>query len=122
MALANDLAALGMAPELALLDGFNPVTQAGVGTAQGGSVINEDTSWVNATTAGGQTAFTLPSAPVLYKPYVVRNTSSTTALVFPATGGAINAAGANNSVNVAQNLARIFIAVSATAWVSWVAA
>lgn len=122
MALATDLTSLGTAPELALLEGFNVTTQAGVGTAQGGSVINRDTSWVNATTAVSQTAFTLPSQPVLYKPYVVRNTTATAALVFPVSGGTINAASANASVSIAQNLARTFIAISATVWVSWLTA
>ena len=121
MSLAADLAGLGIPPEQAIRLGYTPATIAGVGTAQvGGAAIN--TNLVLATTSSGQTAFVLPSGAELMVPYIVVNTTSTAALIFPPSGGAINAAAADASVSIAQNLARIFLRVSTTRWISFLAA
>lgn len=122
MSLANDLVGIGMVPEQALRLGFTPRTQAGVGTAQGGSPINKDTNMVTATTTAGQTAFTLPSNAELLVPYMLFNSTADAALVFPPTGGFINAAAVNVSVSVAQNITRMFMRLSTTRWASWLAA
>ncbi len=124
MALATDLMGVGLASEQALRLGFNnPLTVAGVGTAQsGGAAINAQSTNVVATTDTGQTAFVLPAAAELFSVYLVRNSSSTAALVFPQTSGYINAAAQNASVSIAQNVARLFIKVSADRWISFLAA
>lgn len=121
MSLAADLAGVGMVPEQAIRLGYTNTAKAGVGTAQSGAA-SFSTNLITATTAVGQTAFVLPSNAELMVPYILVNTSATAALVFPPSGGAINAAGANNSVSVAQNLARIFLRVSSTRWISFLAA
>jgi hypothetical protein len=121
MSLSNDLTGIGMAPEQALRLGFQNTAKAGVGTAQVGAAAISSTL-TTATTAVGQTAFVLPSNAELMVPYIVVNTSATAALVFPPSGGAINAAGANASVSIAQNLARTFYRVSTTRWISFLAA
>ncbi len=121
MSIAADLVGIGMVPEQALRLGFTNTPKAGVGTAQSGAAaIN--TNLITATTASGQTAFVLPSSAELMVPYIVVNTSSTTALVFPPSGGAINAASADASVSIAQNLARVFYRVSSTRWISFLTA
>ncbi len=122
MANANDLIGVGMAPEQAALLGWDPATTiAGVGTAQvGAAAIKGD--FTLATTAVGQTAFVLPSNAPLGVEIIVVNTSATAALVFPPSGGAINAAGSNASVSIAQNLARVFIRLSTTRWISFLTA
>lgn len=124
MSLAVDLMGVGLPQEQATRLGFSALTTlAGVGTAQsGGKAIPSSVNNVLATTAGGQTAFVLPSDAELEVPYMVTNSSSTTALVFPPSGGAINAASADASVTVAQNLARLFIRKSSTRWVSFLTA
>lgn len=122
MSLAQDLMGVGLPAEQSLRLGFNRGTLAGVGTAQsGGKAIPRDVNFVTATTAGGQTAFVLPSDAELLMPYMVYCSTATTALVYPPSGGDINAAGANASVSVATTLARIFWKVSSTHWVSVVA-
>lgn len=123
-ALAVDLMGVGLPQEQAVRLGTSDLTTiAGVGTAQsGGAAIPAQTTNVLATTAGGQTALVLPADAELEIPYMVTNSSSTAALVYPPSGGAINAAGSNASVSIAQNLARIFIRKSATRWVSFLAA
>lgn len=123
MSLAVDLVGIGMPPEQAVRLGFSTLTTvAGVGTAQsGGAAIAKDTNNVLATTSSGQTALVLPDAE-LEVPYMVTNSTATAALVFPPSGGAINAAGANASVSIAVDLARIFIRKSSTRWVSFLAA
>lgn len=124
MALAVDLMGVGLPQEQASRIGLsNATTLAGVGTAQsGGKAIPASVTNVVATTDTGQTAFVLPSAAELFLPYLVRNSSSTAALVFPQTSGYINAASQNASVSIAQNLARIFIRVSTDRWISFLAA
>lgn len=121
MSLAPDLIGIGMAPEQAVRLGFTTTTAAGAGTAQSGATAIK-TNFVTATTAGGQTAFILPANAELQVPYRVVNTSATAALVFPPVGGAINAAGTDASVSIAQNLAREFTRVSATRWISFLTA
>lgn len=123
MSLAQDLGGVGMPMEQALRVGFNTGTLAGVGTAQsGGKAIPKDVNFVTATTDSGQTAFVLPSSAELLMPYMVYCYSATTALVFPHSGGDINAAGTNNSVTIATTLARVFYRVSSTHWISFLAA
>lgn len=123
MSLSKDLASVGMPTEQALRLGYNVGTLTAVGTAQsGGAALNKQVNWVNVITSGGQTAVVLPSDAELYQEYVVYTTTATTALVFPPSGGAINAAGANNSVSVATLLARKFYRISTNVWVSFLAA
>lgn len=122
MPLNVDLIGVGLPSQQAVLLGFDPLTtQAGVGTAQVGAspIVSNN---ILATTAVGQTAFVLPSDAVLEVPYIVTNSTATAALVFPPSGGTINAAAANASVSIAQNLARMFIRKSATRWVSFLTA
>lgn len=122
MPLAKDLLGVGLAAEQALRLGFNDAaTVAGVGTAQTGAGAIRSTLTL-ATTAGGQTALVLPANAELMLPYVVVNTTATAALVFPPSGGAINAAGSNASVSIAQDLSRIFMRVNNTRWISYLAA
>lgn len=122
MALAVDLMGLGLPQEQSVRLGFSDLTTlAGVGTAQSGAAAIRVNNTL-ATTAGGQTAFVLPSDAELEVPYLITNSSATTALVFPPTGGTINAAAANASVSIAQNLARMFIRKTSTRWVSFLTA
>lgn len=123
-ALAVDLAGVGLPQELGARLGYSNLTSlTGVGVAQvGGTAIPNFVNNVSTVTAGGQTAFVLPSAAELEVPYFVYNPSATTALVFPPVGGSINAAGANASVGIAVNLSRIFIRKSSTVWQSFLAA
>lgn len=124
MSLAVDLMGVGLPQEQATRIGTSDLTTiAGVGTAQsGGAAIPKWTTNVLATTAGGATAFVLPSTAELEQWYMVTNSSSTTALVYPPSSGTINAAAADASVSIAQNLARIFIRKSSTRWISFLAA
>lgn len=123
-ALAVDLMGVGLPQTQAVRLGASALTTlAGVGTAQvGGKAIPAQTNNVLATTASGQTAFVLPSDAELEVPYSVTNSTSDAALIFPPSGGAINAASADASVSIAINLTRLFIRKSATRWVSFLAA
>lgn len=122
MSLTSDLTGVGMAPQQAERLGLSSLTTiAGVGTAQSGAA-NINVNNVLATTTAGQTAFVLPESAELEVPYFVTNSTATAALVFPPSGGTINAGSANASVSIAQNLARMFIRKSATRWVSFLTA
>jgi len=123
-ALAVDLMGVGMPAEQAnRIGASNLTTIAGVGTTQAGAApIRKDATNVLATTAGGQTAFVLSASAELGVEYFVTNSTATAALVFPPSGGAINAAGTDASVSIAQNLARVFIRLSSTRWISFLTA
>lgn len=122
MALAVDLMGLGLPQEQSVRLGLSDLTTlAGVGTAQVGAAAIRVNNTL-ATTAGGATAFVLPSDAELEVPYFVTNSSATAALVFPPSGGTINAAAANASVSIAQDLARIFVRKTSTRWLSFLTA
>lgn len=122
MALAVDLMGVGLPQEQATRLGLADVTTlAGVGTAQSGGAAIRTTN-TKLTTSSGQTAAVLPSDAELFLPYLVRNSTSTTGLVYPPSGATINAASADASVSIAQNLARIFIRVGALTWISFLTA
>ncbi len=123
-ALAVDLMGAGMPQEQAVRLGLSALTTvAGVGTAQSGAgSIKKWTTNVLATTSSGQTALVLPSDAEIGQTFLVTNSTATAALVFPPSGGAINAAGADASVSIAENLARTFTRLSSTRWVSFLAA
>ncbi len=118
MALQVDLMGNGMATELAILEGMSqPVTIAGVGTAQsGGAAITA--SQVLGTTAGGSTAFVAPSNGVLNKFLLFTNTSSTAALLYPPVGGYFNTGAVNTSISVAQYDSVLYMRISSTRWVA----
>lgn len=119
--LATDLMGLGIAAGPASRLGLSPTTAAGAGTAQATATAIAAGTLVTATTAGGQTAFRLPGGNPGDQ-LLLRNSSSTAALVFPPTGGTINAAAANASVSVAENLARAFVCVSPGVYISFLTA
>lgn len=122
--LSTDLMGVGMDSEQALRLGTSALTTiAGVGTAQvGGAAIPKLVNNVLATTSGGQTALVLPVTAEIGAPYYVTNSTATAAIVFPPVGGAINAAGANASVSIATDLARVFIRLTSTRWISFLTA
>lgn len=122
MALAADLIGTQLPWGQAGLLGESIGTVAGAGTAQGtGAALFTDVAaytMIRGTTAGGETAFTLSSNMILAKAYTFTNTSSTTALVYPFTGGAINGGSANAAISVPQNQTVVLIRETATAIVA----
>lgn len=91
---------------------------AGVGTAQGGSSPVLTNTVTTVTTASGQTAFTLDPLCSIGNVREVYNTSATTALIFPETGGTINGGSANASVSLAQNKGIVFRKIANLTWVA----
>lgn len=116
MSLASDLIAIGVPPMQAERLGVAIATVAGVGTAQASAAPITQLVTLG-TTAAGQTAFRLPDGE-LGLSYIFYNSSATAALVFPPSGQSINEGAANASVSTAQGLARRFMRVSATKWIS----
>ncbi len=117
MSTVADLMGLGMPGPLANRLGNTPTTIAGVGTAAATAALIQ-TGVTNATTAGGATAFIFNSAASLGRPFYFFNSSATTALVYPTTGGNFNGGTTDAAFSVAQNKAAIFFRISSTAWAS----
>ena len=115
MSTVLDFMGLGMPGPLANRLGNTPATVAGVGTAQTGGATLQTTATL-ATTSSGQTAFVLPSGASLGRPFWFFNSSATTALVYPPSGGAIQGGSTDAAFSVAQNKTVIFMRLSSTAW------
>ncbi len=120
MSLAQDLAGVGLSPEVAFRLGFTNRTLAGAGTAQSGATAITTNATLG-TTAGGATAFLLPSTAELWTPYLFINTSATAALIYPPVGGAINGGSTDASISVSQNQILQIVRTSTNAWYADVA-
>jgi hypothetical protein len=123
MARAQNLMGVGFSPVQALQMGGATILSplAGATTAQATAASMGTADVVLGTTSAGQTAFLCPDMNVGESILFV-NTSSTTALLFPVTGAQINGAGANNSINVAQNKPTLIFRTSATAFYALIGA
>lgn len=95
-------------------------TVTGVGTTQtGAALLAYDIN--NLVTAGGATAFILPSVAqgsTVGDSVSVFVTTATASAVFPDVGSAIDGNGANTSIGPTQLTGTTFIRVSATQWAS----
>lgn len=106
---------VGIADKAANKLGNTLRTIAGIGTSQAlGALITVNSA--NLTTTGGATAFTLPTTWEIGDDVTVFNTSATTALLYPQSGGAINGGSTDASVSLAQNTAMTLNKRSATSW------
>lgn len=112
MATQTDLMGLGMPGALATVLGNQPTTIAGIGTTQAGAAALR--SMAALTTAGGATAFVIPAGTSLSRLFFLNNTSSTTALIFPPSGGNFNTGSTDASISLAQNKSMIIWRFSAT--------
>lgn len=117
MSTVQDFMGLGMPGALANRIGNTPVTIAGIGTAQTGAAPIQ-TGLTVATTAGGATAFVFQAAASLGRPFYFFNSSATTALVYPPSGGNFNGGSTDAAFSVAQNKFVTFMRLSSTAWAS----
>lgn len=126
MALTADLIGVAFTWGQAGLLGDSIGTVAGAGTTQGaGTTLFGDVaaySMIRGTTTGGATAFTLSANMILAKWYTFTNTSATTALLYPFTGGTINGGAANAAISVPQNVTVTLIRESATAIIANISA
>lgn len=109
------LMGVGIPDKAANALGNTIATIAGVGTAQTGAA-NLTVNTVLLTTAGGATAFKFPTTWQVGDEVSTYNTSATTALIYPQSGGSIDGGSTDASVSVAQNASRTFTKVSATSW------
>lgn len=122
MATANALINLGTPAETAKRTGFTQVSVTASGTTQGSTALKGPGNlFVNATIPASQ-AITLPSNAEIGDEIVIFNNAGNAGVIFPPSGGSINAAAADASVAIGANLARRFFKATATRWVSWVAA
>lgn len=106
---------VGIADKAAILLGNTGRTIAGIGTAQSGAAsITVNSALL--TTAGGATAFVLATTWEVQDDVTVFNTSATTALLYPQSGGAFNGGSTDASISIAQNVGVLLRKVSATSW------
>jgi hypothetical protein len=114
---AAELIGVGVPAAQAKCLGSTVSTKAGVGLVQA-TATPITTNLTVLTTAVGQTAFRLPATAVGGGPYIVANTTTTAADIFPPTGNTIQGLGANVTFPVALNKTAAFYKTTATAWVA----
>lgn len=96
--------------------GYSNLTSiTGVGTIQATAAdIRESITAVSTVTSSGQTAFKLPAAAELFRPYFVYNPSATAAIVYPPTSGSIAGAA---SLSLVQGQYAWFQRITSTLWI-----
>lgn len=109
---------LGMPSGPARRIGKTPTSKTGVGTAQTGATLLAVEEFGILTTAGGATAFVLPSDAALGDDVVVFNNTATAALLFPHSGGNINNGSTDASISLAQNKKATLTKLTSTLWTS----
>ncbi len=109
------LMGVGVPDKVAVKLGNTIRTIAGVGTSQAlGALITVNSALL--TTAGGATAFTLPTTWEVGEDVSVFNTSATAALLYPQVGGAFNGGSTDASISIAQNVGVLIRRMSTTSW------
>ncbi len=118
MPTASTLIAIGIPPTEAEVLGFSNLTPVGAsGTTQGtATAIKAFVTQVEVTAASNQTGVRLPADVEFMQPYLIFNSSATTAQVYPPVGGSINGGSANDPVTLVPNDALIFVRIDQTRW------
>ena len=99
----------------AVMNQFNagPVSIAGVGTTQSGAAaISALQFYVRGNATAGQYAFVISSVAVTGNQFVIFNTGTATAVVWPPSGGTVNTTATGLSVGVLKGIT--FMCVTAT--------
>lgn len=116
MALVSDLMGTGVPAATATLLGNIPSTIAGVGTTQSGAA-QITSSMAALTTASSQTAFVFRSTATITRLFFIYNSSATTALIYPQSGGTIVGLSQDAAFSLAQNKSALFWHFSSLVWV-----
>lgn len=96
----------------------NGIVASTTSTQAGGVLLNTTYNIISAVNVAGNSV-TLPPVRVVGEIYWVRNNGALAADVFPSVGDSINSGGANVAFSLAASLTVRFLAVSATAWVTF---
>ncbi len=118
MALSVDLNGVGLPPEQSLLLGASDLTSITTAGTTQGTATSIPASVTNTllTTAGSQTGAILSASAPLNVDYVITNSTATTGVVYPPSGGALNSGATNAGVNVSQNESVIATRLTTTRW------
>lgn len=118
--LAVDLMGLGIPAQPATYIGSSALTSVTTaGTAQGtATAIPASVTNVSLVTASNQTGAILSSSAPLEVAYSVRNSTATSGVLYPPSGGSFNNGSANAGITVAQGQTIITWRISSTLWVA----
>ncbi len=118
MPAAANLIGVGVPPAQARRLGFNPTTLAGVGTAQvGAAAISQNMTTVTAT--GGATAFVMPADIPGGGPFIIYNSSGTSALIYPGAGKTFNGGSADAALTLPTLRSLMIHKTDATNWTAF---
>lgn len=116
MASAVNLVTLGMAPQLAQLDGLISAAITAAGTTSSDATACGQGVSAFILTASGSDGIRMNSAVPLLTPMWVLNTSGSNGKIYPHTGGTVNGGSTDGGETIATTTAQIWIRLSSTAW------
>lgn len=119
----TDLVGLGVPAQQANREGYEPeaVTAAGTATTTA-TVMHPTANFVKLTTASSQDGVRFHDNWPLGQIVIIVNPSSTTANVYPPTGGNWNGGTQDATITIVQNKVRGFIRYSTTLCYTWLTA
>lgn len=118
MTKATDLMSLGFAWPLALAEGYSSVAITAAGSTTTDATACDGQNSIFIMTATGADGIRMNTAVPLMKPIFVVNTSASTGLVYPFTGGNFNGGSTDAAISVATHKAMLIMRLSTTLWLS----
>jgi hypothetical protein len=114
----TDLMSLGFAALAAQAEGYSSVAITAAGTTTTDATACDSQNKIFIMTATGADGIRMNTAVPLMQPIFVVNTSASTGLVYPFTGGAFNGGSADAAISVAAHKALLLMRLSTTVWLS----
>ena len=118
MSSAKDLIGLGFAFPGAAALGFSSIAITAAGSSTTNATVCDNQNDFFIMTATGADGIRMNTAVPLLTPIVVVNTSGSTGIVYPTSGGTINGLSADTGISVGANKSLTLMRYSATAWQS----
>lgn len=118
MTAAKDLMGLGLAWPLASAEGYSNVAITAAGSTSANATACDAQNKVFVMTATGADGIRMSTSVAMLTPILVVNTSGSTGIVYPFTGGNFNGLSTDAGISVGANKAAIIMRYSTTGWIS----
>jgi len=118
MTKAADMMGLGFSWPQAQAEGFSSVAITAAGSASTNATVCDNQNDVFIMTATGADGIRMNASVPLLSPIYVVNTSGSSGLVYPATGGNFNGGSTDAAITLATHTSMLIMRVSTTVWIS----
>jgi hypothetical protein len=114
----TDLVGLGTPPAVAFVEGYASVAITAAGSSSANAAACDPYNDVFILTATGADGIRMNSGVGLLQPLHIVNTSGSSGLVYPATGGNFNGGATDAGITIATHKAAYVMRVSTTLWIA----